>query len=204
MFTSIRIGEFAVTPKSEDASKTLEMLAKLGEASLATIKKLPELFAVSEVDYCKLLEVPTSADDLRAALERIALAVNTGNPLEVAQAYREFDGALDTACNPIREKHGISGRYVYNAITRSWSRREVAKRQAAEVTAGEDKPTIKVLWHTFTKAGSPDVSATDFNSAYSKLHAQVTGQAYILKHTKREVGLAYARKNGYEYAQVEK
>lgn len=162
MFTSEIIAGCSVTPKTEDAGKMLSLFPK-NEEGLKSIRDLSSMFTVTEVDYCKLLEVPAAADDLRLALERIALAVNTGNPLEVAQAFKEFDGALDAACNPIREKHGVSNRYSFNVITRTWTRRETAKRAPANgevVTVGEELPAKK-LYHLF--AGSDGFTAESTN-----------------------------------------
>ena len=170
MFTSKVVEGHSITPLTDNAAKMIELLALQGADGLKAAKNLPNLFQVAEVDYCAMLDKPANVGDLQAALIEVGKAVNTGDPVIVKQAYDEYSGALNTACDAIRKQYGVSSRYQFNVITQTWTRREATPRKPAEVTTvGEAKPGPKVLTHRFI--GNDGFAAEDANGG--KLYATV-------------------------------
>jgi len=167
MFTSIRIGEFAITPKTAEAQATLAILPK-NEEGLKAAKVLSTMFEVTPVDFCQLLDKPTNVQDLYLSLVSLAQAANSGNTVEVLNLFAEFEGAYNSAVNPIREKYGVSSRYHFDIGASKWIRKESIKR---EVAVGEPK-TAKVLVHRFTYQDGK----TAENTNGGKLYAEVRGQ----------------------------
>jgi hypothetical protein len=199
MFTSKVISGHSVTPKTVEAQAALGLFN--GEEGLKAARNMPSLFTVTEVDYCQVLEVPANLPDLQAALLRVQAAMMNGDPFVIDALWREFDGALESACKPIREKHGVSTRYGLNVKSGTWSRREVTPRkQAAEgVTVGEVKPEVKKLVHIATK-GATKLEAGSTNKLYSLIVANVTGNTFKEIATDwPHTGKKYAEKHGFIY-----
>lgn len=188
-FQSKRVGEVSITPTNEKAVKTIAFFTEQGfsdKALLDVAKAQPGDFTVTEVDYCAMLDKPDNTADINAALLRLQLACNTGDQSKVTTAFREYDGALDAVCNPIRAKYGVSTRYTFNVIANVWARRESAPRATtAGVTVGEP---IKVLTHCFVGIDGFNASDTNAQKLYAVVKAhyeptwKVTSQTDV-KHT---------------------
>lgn len=196
MFTSKVLEGYSITPKSAEAEKMLNLL--VGEEGIKAAKALQSLFAVTEIDYCELMQ-DIRTPDIMTGFARVQFACAEGNYQQAIDEMSEISGAIEAGCTAERKAHGVSTRYQFSATSGKWSKRESAPRKpAAEgVTVGEPKPEAKKLYHQFTGNDGFRTESTNGGKLYHDVHAHYAPNNKATEHTDfKNTALPYFSKHG--------